>query len=182
MNELEVLIHNLQQYSIYGNIAISVVLIIGFFVTAYWQKNQIDSLKAYVDLWKPEKLKADMDAWRDMQVEFNKATIDDYKKQLKESMDKEALALKIIENLQKQNSDMAFKLLLLNNLSSESIAPSGGSVEFKKEEGLLTWIVNYKNGMEKKFSFPLERFNGTDNFVKITEVILSKKKKESNED
>jgi len=63
---LKILISSLKAYSVYGDIAVTLILIVGIAVTYYWQKQKIDSLKEYIDLWKPSHLKTDLEAYLDI--------------------------------------------------------------------------------------------------------------------
>ncbi len=151
---LKILISSLKAYSVYGDIAVTLILIVGIAVTYYWQKQKIDSLKEYIDLWKPSHLKTDLEAYLDIKNEINETTLEQYKKELQESKDKEERALLIIKDLQQEKSGLLSKLVSQDTVTLTDIAPSGGEATADIEEDSVIWTVRFRSGIIKQFKFP----------------------------
>ena len=123
---LKTLISSLKAYSVFGDVAVTLILIVGLILTYFWQKKKIEALKDYIELWKPSHLKTELESYLDIKNEINKATLEQYEKELQESKDKEEEAIRIINDLQRRNSELLSKLISQGSATFTDIAPSGG--------------------------------------------------------
>ena len=154
---LKTLISSLKAYSVFGDVAIALILIIGILLTYFWQKKKIESLKDYIELWRPTHLKTELESFLDIKKEINKTTVEQYKKELQESKDKEEDALRIINDLQQKNSELLSKLMSQGTVTLMDIAPSGGEAIVDREQDPIMWTIKFRNGTIKRFKFPITK-------------------------
>lgn len=154
---LKILISSIKAYSVFGDVAITLIFIIGILLTYFWQKKKIESLKDCIELWRPSHLKTELESYLDIKKEINETTLEQYKKELQESKDKEEGALRIINDLQQKNSELLSKLMSQGTVTFMDIAPSGGEAMADREQDSVIWTLKFRNETIKRFKFPITK-------------------------
>ena len=158
LDEILTVLEQLRNWSHISDIVVPVVIIIALIVTYYWQRHQINSLKDYIDLWRPAELRNDLVAYTEIKDEIHQASIDQYRLELSKKEDNLDAAMDIIEQLQKKNDILMLRAFLDEKPSDEELTPiSAKSLSRNKDEDHVIWTIKFKNGIEKRFKFPVRK-------------------------
>jgi hypothetical protein len=152
---LKELISNAKYWSLFGDVAVAFILALGILITFFWQKKKIESLKEYINLWRPSQLQKELEAYINLKDEINTSILEQYKNELAAAKDKEKEALKIIEELQDRNSKLSEKILKHQAIEYSDLLPRGTQIMPRRETDSIMWTITFRDGRIMRFKSPI---------------------------